>query len=420
MSRQALGSQFESREGKIAGERVVVFSEVFHPDTISTAFYMTKIAGGLAREFSVEVVTAQMAGGGVEDPAAVAGIRIHRCAAAGSTKKGLLARIATAGMFCLAAFWRGLFRVRKGDVVFTVTNPPLLPYVAAWVARCKSARLVLLVHDVYPEVLAATGMLRRGSSVYNLLGMLARWLLKRTDCVVVIGRDMEKLLHAKGCPATRLRTIPNWAETDLIPVVAKQDNRWLIQLGLTKSFVVLYAGNSGRTHDVEVILGAARLLKSERSLHFLIAGFGRRMTELQTAVRRESLGNISVEPFAFPRSEQVQTLSAGDIALITFVPGMAGVSVPSRMYNIMAAGRPIIAVADAESELACVVMEEAIGWVVPPGDACGLANAVLEARKNPEQVTQMGARAARVAREKYSLELALEGYRAAVRSVTAN
>ncbi|GDY23509.1 hypothetical protein LBMAG56_48560 [Verrucomicrobiota bacterium] len=269
-------------------------------------------------------------------------------------------------------------------------------------------------------MLAAAGILRRGTSAYEILAAASRFLLRRCQRIITLGRDMRSLFWNKGCAPAQLALIPNWAENELVHELSKRENKWLARLRLTDSFVVLYAGNSGRTHDVEVILGAARLLRTESSLHFLIAGFGGRMAELEATVRRESLENISVEPFAFPRSEQVQTLSAGDIALITFVPGMAGVSVPSRMYNIMAAGRPIIAVADAESELARVVVEEAIGWLVPPGDARGLADAVLEARKNPDRVTQMGARAARTAREKYSLDLALERYRAAVRSVIAS
>ncbi len=395
--------------------KVVLFSEMFYPDTTSTAYYLTEIARGLSVEFPVTVVTAKSDHAGES----LAGIRIYRCATAGAGHGGLLARGLASVGFCMSALWRGIRVVRRGDVVFTVTNPPLLPYFALLLAYFKSARFVLLVHDVYPEVLATAGILRSDSLPYKCLAACSRYLLRRSRPVIALGRDMQAVFTRKGCSPAQIHLIPNWAENELIPVLPKRDNQWLAKLGLRDAFIILYAGNSGRTHDIEVILGAARHLRAEKSLHFLIAGFGRRLEDLQNSIRRDSLANISVEPFAFPRAEQVQTLSAGDVALITFVPGMAGVSVPSRMYNVMAAGRPIIAVADAESELARVVTEEAIGWVVPPGDARGLAAAVLAARDHPVETRQMGERAARAAREKYSLELALAGYRTAVRKVAA-
>lgn len=402
------------------GSRVVVFTEMFHPETISTAYYLTEIARGLATVFPVEVVTAKIAGEPLVAADGILGeqVRIHRCAPACATKKRLWARGVAAAWFCVRAFCMGMQRVRRGDVVFTVTNPPMLPYIATLVGILKSARVVLLVHDVYPELLVAIGFIRAQGIPHRLLNVIARWFVRRADCVIVLGRDMEQLLLRKGCSGAQLRLVPNWAEVDAIPVLAKSENRWLTQLGLADRFIVLYAGNLGRTHDVSIILDAARLLQDQPGVHFLMAGFPQRVVEVQAAVERESLTNVSAVAFAFSRQDQVQTLSAGDVAVISLVPGMAGISVPSRMYNVMAAGRPIIAVAEPDSELGRVVTEEAIGWVVRPGDARGLAKAVQAAREYPERTRQMGERAARAAREKYSMELALEEYRAAVHSVS--
>ena len=399
--------------------RVVLFTEMYHPETISTAYYLTEIARGLAAEFEVEVITARLAAAQDDrlDVDRDAGITVCRVANSGANKANLIARIWAACCFSLAAFWAGLRRVRGGDVVLAVTNPPLLPYVARLVAMFKSGHYLLLVHDVYPNVLAAAGLIRRSSVLYWVLERVSGWLARSATRVILLGRDMEVLFRGKGCRVERLTVIPNWAESAVIPVLPKRGNQWLAELGYQDEFVMLYAGNSGRTHDLDVIIDAARLLRTEQGLRFLIAGFGRRLEELRGAVENEGLTNVSIVPFAFPRKDQVQTLSAGDVALISFVPGMAGVSVPSRMYNIMAAGRPIIGVTDAESELAQVIREEAIGWVVKPGDARGLADAILDARNYPERTLEMGARAARVARAKYPLTGAMDCYRAAVRAV---
>jgi glycosyltransferase involved in cell wall biosynthesis len=196
----------------------------------------------------------------------------------------------------------------------------------------------------------------------------------------------------------------------------KEDTRLIRDLGLAKKFVVQYSGNIGRTHGLESLIDAALLLRDQPDIHFLFIGSGAKKPWLEKTVNELGLVSVTVLPLQ-PRDELCQSLNACDVAVISFVPGMAGVSVPSRMYNILAAGKPIIAVADEESELALVVREEGIGWVVPPNQPAKIREAALQARNDPETLRHMGRKARAVAEQKYSKSAVMEAYRALMQQV---
>jgi glycosyltransferase involved in cell wall biosynthesis len=168
----------------------------------------------------------------------------------------------------------------------------------------------------------------------------------------------------------------------------------------------------GKTHGIEDLAEAAKILQSENNIHFVVVGFGSKKKWLEEYVKSQKLVNINIISLSSrPRTEQSVSLNACDVALISYLPGMAGVSVPSRMYNQMAAGKPIIAVADDWSELAEVVREEEIGWIVKPGDIQGLVNTIKFAGDHPELCLQMGVKAAKVASSKYTFTQTDQAYK---------
>ena len=240
---------------------------------------------------------------------------------------------------------------------------------------------------------------------------MTRKLYRAVERVIVLGRDMERLVMKKlGSGPSRIVVIPNWADADEITPSARDTNPLLEELGLGPDrFVIQYAGNMGRTHGIESLLEAAVLLKEETEYHFLFIGSGAKKSWLEEQVTQHGLRNVTILPNR-PRSDQEVFLNACDVAVISFLSGMAGVSVPSRMYNVMAAGKPIIAVCDDDSELALVVREEDIGWVIAPGDARATADAVRAARSDRQRLSEMGERARAAAVTKYPLSRAVESY----------
>ncbi len=398
--------------------RVFMVSELYHPEDTSTGYFVTGIAEEIAKRYPVTAVCAQptYAERGRLAPwrERYREVDILRCWSTRFDKDVVLFRFFNLVTFCATASARLLTRVARNDTVIAVTNPPTLPVLAALVSRWKGARFVLLVHDVYPDVLFVSGLLARKGLAVRSIGRVFDWVLRSAERIVVIGRDMQALVERKlGSADGRLALIPNWADLDEVTPQVRSANALLKDLGLADRFVVQFAGNMGRTHDPDVLLDAARRLSGEPRMHFLFVGNGARFQKIGERVRSDDLRNVTVLERQ-KRGSLATMLGACDLAVIAFLPGMAGVSVPSRIYNILAAGRPLLAVADPDSEAARLIQEKSIGWVVRPGDGEGLAVAIREAASDPRRLHDMGARARAVVESEYSLGLAGERYRSLV------
>jgi glycosyltransferase involved in cell wall biosynthesis len=217
-------------------------------------------------------------------------------------------------------------------------------------------------------------------------------------------------------PSTRLVLIPNWGDTDEVRPRSSVPNRVRQDLALDKRFVVQYLGNMGRTHGVEDLVAAAIALRHDDGIKFLFVGSGSKRSLIADAVKAENLQNVLLlDPCE--ESELPEFLAAADVAVIAFVSGMSGISVPSRMYNVMASGTPIIGVTDEASEMAQTINENQIGWVIPPGDVNGLSDAIRTARTEPELLAEMGKRARAAALHSYTRSTVGESFRSLAREI---
>ncbi|MHC4526831.1 MAG: glycosyltransferase family 4 protein [Planctomycetota bacterium] len=401
--------------------RIWIVSEIYYPEETSTGYFLTGIAEGLAHDFDVSVLCGQpnyfLRGTRAPSDEMHNGVRIHRCSGTTFSKDSLSLRIVNLVTISLSIFLRALLSVRKNDAIIVVTNPPLLPFIMTVVCRLRRAKCVLLVHDVYPEVLVTTGLTARHSLVFKLITCFCRGLFRNVDHIIALGRDMKKLIENKaGKAKTAISIIENWGDIENIAPGPRNENPLLTELGLTEKFVVQYSGNIGRTHSIENLVAAARSLKDQDDIVFLVIGAGAKKQWLDETIRREKIVNI----MTMPRQERDNlrtSLNACDLAIIPFVSGMSGVSVPSRIYNILAAGKPILAVAQDDSEPAMVVEEEDIGWVVKPDDVDGIVNAILQAKSAPQRLAEMGTRARAAVERKYSYAHILGQYRALIESI---
>lgn len=386
-------------------------TELYHPDETATGYLLTGIAEGLAHEFQVSVLCARPSKhSGYHLQENRHGVEIRRCLSTTLNKDVIMFRLINIVVVSMSILWNALWRVRRPDIVLVVTNPPTLPFVARVVCWLRKTKCLLLIHDVYPEVLVATGLVRKEALLTRFLSWLNSRLYKSVDRIVVLGRDMRELVKKKlSCEDRRVVIINNWADLDTVAPTLRSANSLLERLGLLEKFVLQYAGNIGRTHGIEFLLEAAKNLRNHERFHLLVIGSGARKKWLETSVQAASLSNVTVLP-PQPRANQNIFLNACDVAIISFVSGMAGVSVPSRMYNIMASGKPIIAVTEPHSELGMIVSEEKIGWLVLPHDIEALTSAITMAMSRPELVRQMGIRARLLAERRYSYETAIKLY----------
>lgn len=404
-------------------QRVWLVSELYYPELTSTGYFVTGIAEGLAQNHSVSVLCSQPTywARGVRAPKRemLNGVDVRRCLGATLNKNKLHFKLINLVTLSASIAWSALLRVRRNDIVIAVTNPPTLPYLMALVCRIKGARFVLLAHDVYPEVLARLDILKPQSGIYRFMDAASRWLYRSAERILVLGRDMREIIARKiEDRRSSISIAPNWGDTEANHPQPRASNRLLAQLDLTGKFVAQYCGNIGRTHGIEDIVGAAEIMRDESGIHFLMIGWGAKKDWAQQQRAARGLSNLTIlDPL--PREQFCDGLNACDIAVISFSKGMAGVSVPSRMYNVLAAGKPILAVCDEDSELAAVVNEEDVGWVVPPGRPDLIFSVLREAQANTDRLRAMGARARAAAEAKYTQTHVVEIYESLLSQMSA-
>lgn len=396
--------------------RIWVVGEPYAPEENTTAYYLTQTAEGLARKTDVAVLCGQPSylSRGVRAPVSeeLNGVDVRRCRGTTLDKNVLLFRLTNMLTLGTSMFLNALFRFRKTDKVLVVSAPPSLPYLIALVCRLRGVPYYFLLHDKYPEILIATGNTREDSFLVKLIRRLNRRLYAGAEKIITVGRDMEEAVAGEpGADRKRIVTIQNWASLEEVSPAAKEKNELLKELGLLDKFVVLYAGNMGPPQDIESIVEAAAELKTRgnEDIHFLFVGAGGKKPRLEQQKEELGLGNITIVG-PRPRTDQTNFLNACDVAIVTLVKGMKALAMPSRTYNFLAAGKPIIAIVEEGSEPAIVVEEESAGWVVPPHDPDALLGAILDAAGRGAELAEMGERARRAAETKYSFETALAKY----------
>lgn len=386
-----------------------VLSELYYPEETGSGYYITKIAEEIATRYRVCVLTVQptYAARGTKAPKDEAhhNVLIHRCSATALNKDILLFRLLNLLTISVSVFFNALRRIRKHDIVLVITNPPTLPLIASFVCKIRGAKMVLRLEDMYPEVLVAAQIIKANSAVAKIINVVQKSIYKQSDGILVLGRQMTELVHGKtGNGIEKIALITHWADCDEIRPLPRDRNALLSRLGILDKFVIQYSGNMGRTHDLESLIQCAKILHQQSGIHFLFVGSGAKESWLRKSVSELGLKNVTILS-PLHRSELIMLLNACDMAIISFVKGMAGASVPSRMYNIMSAGKPILAVAEERSELARVISEENVGWVVPPGSPELIAQVILEAEANRMLLQEMSVKARQVAADKYAKPL---------------
>lgn len=394
--------------------RLWVISELYYPEETSTGYYVTRIAESLTDKFDVKAISGQpnYSARGTTAPKREShrGVEIFRVSGTRLDKNVIVFRLINMLTLSASVFMNAMYRFGAGDRVLVVTNPPTMPFIVAAASLFRGASYTLLIHDNYPEILFAVKKMRPGSFSAKFLAYLNRWLYKYAAKIIVVGRDMEELAKRKteGLDIP-IVTIPNWAELESISPQPKQDNALLNELNIADKFVLLYAGNMGHPNDIESIVDCAERLVPDSRIHFIFLGAGVKRQWLSDQINARSLNNVTLlDPK--PRSEQQEFLNACDVALVSLVDKMHGVSMPSRTYNILAAGKPIIALTEPNSELERIIEEERVGWAVPAGSVDELFKAIVQTVDQTADLAGMGKRARTAAETKYSLETALEKY----------
>jgi colanic acid biosynthesis glycosyl transferase WcaI len=364
-------------------EHVLVLTLIFPPEAVSTSQLLGELVEDLVRQGRrVTVITTKPhfhPANAAEQRRGLVGGWLARSEFAGASVFHTAMPLKAGGLWQRAIGWIGfhvlsviaaIVAVGRAQVVLA-PSPPLTIGVAAWlIARLKGARYVYNVQELYPDTAVALGALRPGL-LLNVLYAVERFIYRRAFAIAVIGSGMRDRIIAKGITAAKVRLIPNFVDTATIAERPK-DNPFSRAHGLHDRFVVMYAGNIGRAQGLEVILGAAALTTDRKDIVYAIVGEGALRAELMDAARARSLGNVTfVEQQPYERVPDIY--GASDVNVVPLAGSLVDDAVPSKVYRIMAARRPVLAIVDSRSDVARIVEDARAGWVVPPGDAQALA-----------------------------------------------
>jgi glycosyltransferase involved in cell wall biosynthesis len=313
--------------------------------------------------------------------------------------------------FYLSAGWALNRLARMGDVIVSKTDPPLLSLVAGPVARLKGVTLVNWLQDVFPEIAGVAGMRWATSGVGRILARLRDWTLRSARTNVVLSASMERYLLSRGVSADRVRVIPNWAVGDAICPVPERENVLRKSWGLEGKFVAAYSGNMGRVHEFETILDAAVGLEREKGIIFLFIGDGAQRHWIESRARELMLSNVLFQPYQ-PREILNKSLSLPDLHLVSLLPASEGYVFPSKLYGILAAGRPVVFVGDSKGEIAQLLNKERCGVAVQAGDAPGLVAAINRLKNDATLRKSSGENARRLFENRFDERVAFSAWRA--------
>lgn len=378
------------RQTEHSKPRLLVLNQYYWPGVEATAHLLHQLCSMLREDFEVTVITGMLPLAGVHPGTSrVDGVAVVRVRSTSYERSRLLPRALNYLTYLAQSLRAGLQQPRP-DVILCLTDPPMLADVGLLLARRFRTPLVVASQDVFPEVAIELRRLENPALVWALR-RLVEFYLARADRVIAIGETMRTRLEEKGAPRERLRVISNWVEASAITPQPK-DNEWARALGLADKFVVMHSGNVGHAQNLDALVRAATFLRDLEDLRVAVIGAGARHADLVELAGRLEAESVSFLPYQ-PRELLSQSLSSADVHVVGLARGLSGYVVPSRLYGIMAAGRPVIVAADADSETALLVQAVGAGVVVPPGRPELLADMIRRIRDGEFDLADMGRRA---------------------------
>jgi glycosyltransferase involved in cell wall biosynthesis len=384
--------------------RVCFFNRSYWPDQAATGQLLTELAEDLVSRHGcrVSVVAGRALHGRQESAAAFRlinaethnSVRILRANGTAFDRRRFAGRAANYLTYFGSALAASM-RIGPQDVVVTLTDPPILGLAALTAARRAGARFVFLCEDIFPEVAALLEDFHN-SAVNRTLDRINRYLLREADAVVALGERMKRrLVEEKGAVASRVHVIHNWADCAAITPGPK-DNAFSRAHGLTDRFVLMHSGNVGLSQNLDLLVEAAARLQSRDRLVIAIVGDGARRQALQDQVSQRGLNSIRFFPYQ-PKELIHESFAAADAFLVSLKPGLEGYIVPSKLYGILASGRPFVAAVDPSCEAALIAREHQCGVVAIPGDVDALTGAIAAMYDDPSAARAMGENARRAA-----------------------
>jgi glycosyltransferase involved in cell wall biosynthesis len=390
-----LSSRWHWRASRSRFPRLTLVSQFFPPDFAATGQLLDDLTARLAsRGLQVQVLTGIPAYAynrpDAERIEFQPGRCIRRTHASRFWPQRIRGRAINGVLFCLRITLHLLRYSRRGDLILYTTEPPYLPLLGWLLHRLTRTPYLVLLYDLYPDVLVELNVLPASHWLVRLWRQFNSWVCADAQELIVLSEPMaERVRQHVPAAAAKLSVIPSWADNQRIRPLAKADNWFVQREQLHDRFTVLYSGNQGRCHDLVTVLAAALLLRRDPGVQFLFIGSGPQNGRLRGLVRDWGLCNCRFLPYQ-ELSDLPFTLAAADLALVTLSIEAEGLVAPSKLYGHLAAGTPIAAITPACSYLHELVEREGCGRWFANGDAEGLAAWIEQLRADPSAAATFG------------------------------
>ena len=373
--------------GQNTKKEIWIVSELFYPETISTGYILTEVAKSLAKNFEISVITGPefYEEKDIEKKyPPLDSITIKRIKSNGYDKNSFYSRIKGHILVSLKMLFLMRKYIPRNAEVLMVTNPILLLAFVSVLCRSKKWNIKLLVHDVFPENLLISGVIKsKKSVVYKIIKTFFNNAFSYVDTLIVLGRDMQELYKEKVGKNKNIIVIENWADTQAI---SPHENT-------NKKINFLFAGNLGRLQGLESLM--ISLLETKNlKYEFTFIGSGALDQYINSFIDENELKHVNKFGW-LNRGKQDEFMKMASIGVVSLKKGMLGLGVPSKFYNLLAAGKPIFYIGDVNSEIYKVLQEHHIGWFAESGNTDMIVNVIKEIIKAKEEQLEIYSKNAR-------------------------
>lgn len=367
---------------------ILAINQFFWPDTAPTGQFLTDITRAMDSNIHSITVMCGTSAYGAVDTSSPPRVKIVRLGGL-PFSRGKVGRIASYAFFLVSVVVRSIREVKPG-LVLTLTTPPLVSIVGTLVKSVRGSRHFIWEMDVYPDIAVDLNVLKARSPLTKLIGTLADFSRRRADGIIALDQDMKARLMARGIPEDKILVAENWADgREILPAPFQEG-----------PLVVHYSGTLGLAHEEYTIAEAMRQLRNDNRFRFVFAGGGARRAKLEEFLRTEGIRTVEFRPYA-DRSDLGRSLAVGHVGLVTQRPETVGAVAPSKIYGIMAAGRPILYIGPSTATAERIIQQCGCGWRIEPGDVEGLVRLLLQLEQNRDLLKNAGARARAAFEEHY-------------------
>ncbi len=404
-------------------KKLLIYAHYFYPDVASTGQILTELTEGMRDTFDITVICVVPSySGTVEEKYKTKrmyieeykGMKVIRVRVPEFQKSNKISRIKNLVAYFLNALL-ATFKIEKQDYIFTISQPPILGGVLGVLGKwIKGGRLIYNIQDFNPEQTMAVGY-SKNKLLLNAVMAVDKFSCKVSDKVIVVGRDMQETLknrfNNKKVPQNIF--INNWInEKDIYPL--EQNHPKIISFkekyNLNDKFIIMYSGNIGLYYDLENIIKVIGKFKDREDVVFAFVGDGTVKDKVEAYVNENNLNNVTFIPYQ-DKADLIYSLNAADIHWVVNAKGIKGVSVPSKLYGVMAAGKPVLGVLDEGSEARLIVEECNCGVCIEPGNYKEISNNIEYILNNKEEIRALGSNGRQYLESNLTKEVSINKYK---------